>query len=612
MKRHRISIRILFFLLLISPFLGINAEAIRIAVMADIHVTPGNENDKKLTEVIKEINKSDAKIAILAGDLTNEGSDEQLYNVKSKLDAVKIPLFVIPGNHENTWSQSACKTFNDIWGQDRFVYETDDLVIVGINCGPFMKMGDGHIKQEDLSWLDRTLKEKVTQGKRVLSVCHYPILDDLDNCNDYIAVLQKYPVIGHICGHYHTFKQYKGGDIDALMCRALDMRNGNYGYSILDISADSVKLFDKQLNTPEALKFAYKINNNIQPLKVDAGQENKIPSNVEVKLVHRDEASIFTRVALDKDNFYIGNSLGEFKSVNKNTGKINWSYKTNNSLFSRAVIGKRNIIVPCSDKRLIWLDKKTGMLVHEESAAGPYVADGILQGNLLYQGGYKIFEAWNIDKKTREWKYDSIFNYCQASPAISKNDIAFGAWDTNLRMLDKKAGALKWYWNNGRTANMLGPGNCVPVITDDKVIVVAPDRYMTAIDRTTGKQLWRSNQYKWRESLGVSEDGTRVYAKTMDGELACVSTQGNDYKLLWVVDAGLGYEHAPCLIIEKDGVVYMGSRRGVVVAVEPISHKILWKAKLGTSEVNGFDVDKNGDIYLSLIEGTVWKIHNKK
>ena len=96
---------------------------------------------------------------------------------------------------------------------------------------------------------------------------------------------------------------------------------------------------------------------------------------------------------------------------------------------------------------------------------------------------------------------------------LDNGEIAFGAWDTNLRLLDAKTGRIKWWWNNGKTANMLGPGNCVPIVTPDKIIIVAPDRYMTAIDRLTGKQIWRNNDFKYRESLGVSADGKTAYAK---------------------------------------------------------------------------------------------------
>lgn len=605
---HNIYFR-LFTASLVMLAVSLNASAVKIAVLADVHVSPGSKNEAKLREAIAEINAGDTKLIIVAGDLTDEGSDIQLTNVKSILDGARKPIFVIPGNHENNWSQSACKTFNDLWGNDRFVTETDSLVIVGINCGPYMKMGDGHIKQEDLSWLDNTLAERTRSGKRVLSVCHYPIMPDLDNCNDYVAVLQKYPVVSHICGHYHTFKQYKGGDINALICRALDMRNGNYGYSILNIDNDSVRLFDKQLGIDPVKVIAYKVDVDIAPLTItNADDGSKLPDNVKISLVHRDEASIFTRVGVDNDNVYFGNSLGYAKSVNISSGKVNWTYKTDASLFSRPAVAKNSVIIPTADKRLVWLNKKTGKTEFVWNADGPYVADGIIRGNTLYQGGSKTFQAWDVKKHKLLWHFDSIFNYCQAEPAIDGNSIAFGAWDTYLRLLDTANGQLIWKWNNGKNINLFSPGNCVPVITPDKVIIVAPDRYMTAIDRNTGRQIWRNNDFKYRESLGVSADGKTAYAKTMDGEIVAVSTEGNDFKLLWRIDAKLGYEHAPCLVVESKGIVFLGSLHGVVVAIDPVAQKTLWRYRLGNSQFNGWDIDAKGNLYTSLIEGTVWRI----
>ena len=191
-------------------------------------------------------------------------------------------------------------------------------------------------------------------------------------------------------------------------------------------------------------------------------------------------------------------------------------------------------------------------------------------------------------------------------------DLVFGAWDTNLRCLDLATGRLRWVWNNGKTANMLGPGNVVPVITSDKVFVVAPDRYMTALDRATGRQLWRDNSVKYRESLGHSADLTRVYAKTMDGTLVAVDATSDHFQMLWEVDLGLGYEHAPCIVAEADGIIYAGSRRGIISAVDAATHTLLWSLPLGVSEVNGIDIDPaTGHIYVSLIEGTIFRISRR-
>lgn len=596
----------------------------RFAVLSDIHVTPGNANDTELRHAVADINSGNFDAVIVDGDLTNEGSDEQLANVKSILDGIRFPLYVLPGNHENNWSQSATKTFIDIFGNDRFVFKVDSLVVVGINCGPFMKMGDGHIKQEDLHWLKATLDKMVTPGVRVLSFNHYPVRqNDLDNWRDYADILLEYPVIGHINGHYHRWLRYDIGDIEAAMVRALDMGHGNYGYSIVEVSPQWTHIYDKQIGKEPVARFA--LANRTQHAAINDERTSfnakDIPSGYEITRVWTDSASVFTRLGFDAENVYFATSLGNVKAIDKKTNNLKWSTLVPDgaSVFSRIVPlnGKKHTIAAPYCSGILIMDGRSGKVVKNiSSKEGPYVADGLVSpdGKSYIQGGYKRIECRSTSNPSKVvWCYDSIFNYCQAAPAIAGNDVIFGAWDTNLRCIDLKTGRLRWVWNNGKTANMLGPGNVVPVVIDDKVIVVAPDRYMTAIDRNTGKQIWRDNSHKYRESLGVSRDGSKAYAKTMDGELVAVDAQSSTFKELWTIDMGLGYEHAPCIVAEDNkGVVYAGSRRGIVTAVDPIAQKVLWSIPLGVSEINGIDIDPTtGDVWVSLIEGTIFHIARK-
>lgn len=580
-------------------------NAIRIIVFADLHVLPGNDCEKNLKIAVEEINKSDADLVVINGDLTNEGSDEELSNVKSILDQIKLPQFVLPGNHETTWSQSATKTIFDLWGNDRFVTEFNNYIIVGIACGPYMKMGDGHIKQEDLHWLDETLAKHCTDGKQVISFNHYPLKKDLDNYDDYIRILRKYPVIAHINGHYHKYEKYVSenfGNINCMMVRSLDFKNGNYGYTIMDVDADSVIFHNKQLEK--------------DPVRVDGFAISLPTTNSDIALkmleenLYADSASVFTRLGFDKKTIYFGNSLGYAKAIDKKSGKLLWSIPTGASLFARPVVAGKYVVIPSAAKELLWVNPKTGEIIQRNASDGAYVADGVYKDNALYIGGYNKFEKW--DAKTRKliWRYDALNNYCQAAPVVDGNDVIFGAWDTYLYCLDAETGQLKWKWNNGKSRNQLGPGNVVPVVTRERIYIVAPDRYMTAIDRKTGKTIWRNNEHKYRESLGCSEDGTRVYAKTMDGELVAVDATTSEFKKLWVVDLKLGYEHAPCIVAEKDGIVYAGSRRGLVVAVNPQTQSVIKTFFLGKSETNGIDIDPtSGNVYTSLIEGTIFKLN---
>lgn len=584
----------------------------KLAILSDIHVTPGNANEGKLKEAVAEINGTDVDAVIVSGDLTNEGSDVQLRNVKSILDGITKPLYVIPGNHENNWSQSACKTFNDLWGNDRFVFTVGKLVVIGMNCGPFMKMGDGHIKQEDLTWLDKTLSEMVKPGMKVLSINHYPLLDDLDNYRDYADILKKYPVITHQNGHWHRWRQYETDGIIGLMVRCLDMGDGDYGYTLIDVDLDHdwIHVYNKTLGKERDIRYAYKINTEYYAVPVSATTYS-VPDGFKVEKVYADNASIFTRLGIDKDNIYFGNSMGYLRVIDKKKAKLKWEYKTESMLFARPAVADEVVVLPTGDKRLIWLDKKNGKVLNEVHANGPYVADGVIADGVLYQGGFKTFQAWDVNAKKLLWEYNNINNYCQAEPFVGKKDIIFGAWDTNLRSLDRKSGTLNWSWNNGKTTNLYSPGNVVPAVTENRVVIVAPDRNSTAIDRATGKQLWRhhDNAVKVRESLGLSEDGKRAYAKTMDGTIVAMDTQSDDYHQLWDTDCGFGYEHAPCIVLEKDGFIYAGSRRGMLAVLDAATGKLLFKYKMGSSEVNGFEVDPaTGDIYCSLIEGTIWRI----
>ncbi len=96
----------------------ITSQAARIIVLADLHVLPGNECEAQLRLAVNEINQSNADAVVIDGDLTNEGSDEQLTNVKTILDLITKPQFMLPGNHETNWSQSATKTiFDEYRGQ---------------------------------------------------------------------------------------------------------------------------------------------------------------------------------------------------------------------------------------------------------------------------------------------------------------------------------------------------------------------------------------------------------------------------------------------------------------------------------------------------------------
>ncbi|HMQ45066.1 MAG TPA: hypothetical protein PKC63_12045, partial [Mariniflexile sp.] len=121
--------------------------------------------------------------------------------------------------------------------------------------------------------------------------------------------------------------------------------------------------------------------------------------------------------------------------------------------------------------------------------------------------------------------------------------------------------------------------------------------------------------WKVRESMGKSRDGKWLYAKTMDGELLRLPlsdtlglTEEHLVENSRVLDLKIGYEHNPAPILEQKSKIYIGSRKGEVVIVDAETFEIINKIKLGSSGINGFTVDAKGNVWTSLIEGTIFML----
>lgn len=610
MKRNRIGLLVLMLLIVLTP---LTAKNLKFAHLTDLHVVPGNENEAFLGSAVDDINAGDCDFVIVTGDINNEGSDSELTTVYNLLEKLRIPYYIVSGNHETNWSESGCATFVKLWKEDRFVFEKEGILFVGFACGPYMKMGDGFMKYEDIQWLKKTLKEQVKPGMKVMSFAHYPLDESVSNWSQVTSVLKDAPIAAAFCGHGHTLKLMNFDGFPGIMGRALTMKNSKSpGYNEVEIAGDSLFYSEKVVGEIPVRKIAISMTDRscLSGIKKSADQ-TPAGNFKHMKQVLQDNASIYNGVSVHKSIIYLANSLGEVKAYDTKTNKTRWTTNLGLAVYAKPLYHKGKVIVGTTDGRLLALDAKNGKELWSVPAERVVIGEGTFDGDDLYIAASKVFMKINSRNGNIVWSKPVIKSYSQGRPVIKEDKVIFGAWDTHLNCLNKNSGEVIWQWTNGRTANMLSPGNVVPAVTNDKVIIVAPDRYMTALDLATGKELWRTNKYKVRESLGMSEDGKKVYAKLMDGELLAVSAEGTEYNDLWCEDLGIGYEHNPCPNIEKNGIVYSGSREGVVIAFDPVNRKVLWKEKAGHSSVNAFTVDDQGNVWCSLIEGSVFRMNQK-
>jgi len=79
----------------------------------------------------------------------------------------------------------------------------------------------------------------------------------------------------------------------------------------------------------------------------------------------------------------------------------------------------------------------------------------------------------------------------------------------------------------GTPGLLFSPATCTPAAVDNRVYIVAPDRYLSVIDLESGETLHRTKRYKVRESIGVSENGGTVYVCCMEDTVVAYAGAGD-------------------------------------------------------------------------------------
>lgn len=114
---------------------------------------------------------------------------------------------------------------------------------------------------------------------------------------------------------------------------------------------------------------------------------------------------------------------------------------------------------------------------------------------------------------------------------------------------------------------------------------MAPDGYTTALNVENGEQIWRTNEFPGSESIGISEDGLRLYVKTVKDEVLAYYTASTDPDpiLMWMTNVGYGGDNSTSMLIEKGGTLYGSTKNGVIFALNGKNGNLMWQHKLNNS-----------------------------
>ena len=588
-------------LVCLLPFMAQAQQiAFRFAQLTDIHLSPSNPNPTEdLLRSIAQINATDSiDFVLVTGDITEEGDRATMEKVKSCLDLLKVKYYVALGNHETKWSDSGCTAFGEIFGGERFDFEHKGFLFLGFNSGPLMRMAYGHVVPQDIRWMTERMNQYNTgdpqQNKPVILVTHYPMIEgDVDNWYEVTDAVRPYNIRLFIGGHYHRNRDLRYDGIPGVLMRSnLRDKDGKPGYGIYEITKDSIRVYTQRIGEPKKQWAGFSLTEsyyerNGKAEKYPDFSVNKEYPQVKEQWITKTGVGIYCSPAVEKDKVFIGDDMGYLTAYALKDGKALWRFQSGKRIVGTPAVSEGIVVFGSADCKIYGLNAQNGNLLWTVETSEPVLGAVTIDNGTAYIGASDhTFRAINTCNGEIKWTFTGVKGYIETKPLVTDSKVIFGAWDNTLYALNKADGRELWKWTGGLTRMHFSPAAVWPVAAEGKVVITDPQRAMTAIEIETGNTVWRTFQSMVRETIGLSEDGERIYSKTMNDSIVCYSTKGSHPHELWASNVGFGYEHAPSMQVEKDGIVFGSTKEGLIFALEAKTGKVLWKHKIGNSLIS--------------------------
>ena len=599
----------------------------RFAFITDTHLSPGSHAFEDLRTCIRDINSSEGlDFVILGGDITDFGSDEEIYAAKALLDSISLPYKVVAGNHDAKWSESGCNTFRSVFGYEQFEFSHGGWRFLGCNCGPDMRMAPALLPTESMEWL-----EKLEPGIPSIFINHYPQDTSVLNYFDVTRALKKAGVRFEIGGHWHQNRVLDYDGIPAVLGRSsLADKQGCTGYNIFTMWADSVSVSERRIHPDgraEDLQwYSAALPEVVDTVSYDAHglpasypwlryEVNDSYPQVREKWKFQDHSNVVAGFARKGRRAWYTTASGSVRCIRIRDGKILWSKQFPGKIFSTPTYSRGRIVFGCTDGSIYALRARSGRTLWSARAGRSVLASPVVHDGMVFAGASDgVFRALDLRTGAIVWEYYEVEGFVECRPWVDDSQVVFGSWGGGLYSLDTSTGALQWMWQRPRGSRMYSPAAVWPVKAAGRIFIAVPDRRVYALDARTGEQLfWVDGG---REAIGLSEDGGTVLAKTMfntsyafRADVECPA-DGHlpDSALLWRVPNGTHYEIGPTSLVEKGGTVFTPTDKGNIFALSLEDGSLQWIHKLSVGLVNPLEVWKCGRrtmILASTMDGTV-------
>ncbi|TAK73374.1 MAG: hypothetical protein EPO11_08555 [Gammaproteobacteria bacterium] len=181
---------------------------------ADIFGAKSNIKFKEVVEKILDEDSHDADIIFLTGDVSQDETDQSYQKVIDIFSKLTIPVYWIPGNHDNF------ERMKVVFKDAKNFFQARHLTLPGWNL-IFLNTKDGYLPDSELALLKNTIATLAGDANIAIVMHHHPaevgtpLVDHyiLQNRNEFWDIITGTQVKLIICGHVHGDYKFKYRDV---------------------------------------------------------------------------------------------------------------------------------------------------------------------------------------------------------------------------------------------------------------------------------------------------------------------------------------------------------------------------------------------------------------
>lgn len=565
-----------YYLILLLLFQSlVSAQNVRFTVISSPE-SGSKESSSAFKETITKINSAGiTDFLIITGNISGNGKNAELENAKEILNELNGNYFLIPGESDSRFSESGSAKFFELFGDDKFIYESDSSIFIGLNSSSYRQI-DGHIKPEDYKWLSDNLAGIDSTYSVYLFVYHNPKneIDNWPKVNNLLSGFKK-PVV-----FYGSSRDYSIENLFNIPLISIPRLNTskNQAIQLFESRNDSLLIYDFN-------------NEKIKLLNKISVARKTEPEIIETPVITFDEAELIWEYNLNytldaeltvaNGLIYACDKSGLITCLDS-TGNVLWEYDSFGTIVNKPVAADGIFAAATLQGDLLTLDAFTGesiqtigfddiittplisfdftgpanFMIPKQSESKAAVVFGTSSGKL---------HCYDLETLQQIWVYDKINGMIAAMPVYIENKIIFPAFDNHLYCIDAQHGWLNWKWN-GIIKGDDFPVLCNPAANNENVYLVSGKGNVYAVDILLGRTEWVNNKLNGFESIGISEIGHRLFIKSRNDKFHIISAKTSN----WVKEINLRYgkDYSNVKPIEYNGKVLLGTKSGNVFLID--------------------------------------------